>query len=315
MQYDLSQSIKRMGATRVIEAIRACCDVLEAGEVFCGHGTDNAWDEAVQLVLFAVGLPPDAPAGVAEQSLADVDIERVDSLLRRRVGERIPLPYVTGEAWFAGLRFACDHRALVPRSPLAELVTAGFCPWYAGSEPLSILDLCCGGGAIGIAAAVYSPRASVVLSDVDADALALASENTGRHGVSDRVSLVQGDLFAGLATDRFDIILCNPPYVDADDLAGMPAEYGHEPPLGLGAGSDGLDLARRILAQAMNHLNPDGVLLLELGNSWEALEAAFPRVPFTWVELENGGHGVLAMQADELREYAAALAYTTFLPN
>ena len=315
MQCDRSQSIKRTGASRVIEAIFACCDVLEAGEAFCGHGTDNAWDEAVQLVLFALGLLPDAPASVGEQSLAEIDIERIDSLLRRRVGERMPLPYVTGEAWFAGLRFACDNRALVPRSPLAELVMAGFCPWYAGNEPLSILDLCCGGGAIGIAAAVYSPRASVVLSDVDADALALASENAVQHGVSRRVSLVQGDLFAGLATDRFDIILCNPPYVDADDLAGMPAEYRHEPPLGLGAGNDGLDLARRILAQAVNHLNPDGVLLLEVGNSWEALEATFPRVPFTWVELENGGHGVLAMQTAELRESAAALAYTTFPPN
>ncbi|MFN2287743.1 MAG: 50S ribosomal protein L3 N(5)-glutamine methyltransferase [Chromatocurvus sp.] len=299
----------------MIEAIRACCDVLEAGEAFCGHGTDNVWDEAVQVVLFALGLPPDAPASVGAQALAEVDIERIDAILRRRVGERMPLPYLTGEAWFAGLRFACDHRALVPRSPLAELVTAGFCPWYAGNEPLSILDLCCGGGAIGIAAAVYSPRASVVLSDVDADALALAAENRDRHDVSERVRLVQGDLFAGLATHRFDIILCNPPYVDADDLASMPPEYGHEPPLGLGAGRDGLDLARRVLAQAVDHMNPEGVLLLELGNSWEALEAAFPRVPFTWVELENGGHGILAMQTAELRESAAALAYTTHLPN
>lgn len=315
MQYDLSRSIKRGGTAHVIEAIRACSEVLEAGAAFYGHGTDNAWDEAVQLVLFALGLPADAPASVGSQSLADADIERIDSILKRRVGERLPLPYLTGEAWFAGLRFACDRRALVPRSPLAELVTAGFCPWYAGDEPHAVLDLCCGGGAIGIAAAVHLPSARVVLSDVDADALALASENVDRHGVSDRVRLVQGDLFAGLAADRFDIILCNPPYVNAQDLARMPAEYGHEPPIGLGAGSDGLDLARRILAQALSHLNPGGVLLLEVGNSWEALEAAFPRIAFTWVELENGGHGVLAMQAAELSESAAALAYTTDMTN
>lgn len=300
-------------ATDVLAAIQVCSRALEDAEVFCGHGTDNAWDEAVQLVLFVAGLPADAPARAGEHLLSEAETGRIARLLARRITERLPLPYLTGEAWFAGLRFVCDRRALVPRSPLAELVLSEFRPWFAGAGNgrVSVLDLCCGGGAIGIAAAVHLPGARVVLSDVDADALALAASNVAQHGVGDRVRAVQGDLFDGLAGERFDIILCNPPYVDAADLASMPAEFGHEPPTGLGAGPDGLDLARRILDAAAAHLNPDGLLLLEVGNSWTALEAAFPRVAFTWVELESGGHGVLAMQAAELRESARYLAYTT----
>lgn len=294
----------------MIEAIHACASTLDSAGVFCGHGTDNTWDESVQLVLYALGLPPDSPASVGEQAISPADRRRIGGLLQRRIEERIPLPYLTGEAWYAGLRFTCDQRALVPRSPIAELVLAGFQPWYAGSEPTSILDLCCGGGAIGIASAVYLPQARVVLSDIDAEALALAAENARQHGVADRVQCVQGNLFAGLSGQRFDIILCNPPYVDADDLAAMPPEYRQEPPIGLGAGDDGLDLARQILDAASAHLNPDGLLLLEVGNSWLALEAAFPQVAFTWVELESGGHGVLAMRAQELRESAPLLAYT-----
>lgn len=298
------------GADTVIGAIEACAGILESGGVFCGHGTDNIWDEAVQLVLFAVGLPADAPASAGDHPVQPLDIQRIESLLQRRLLERIPLPYLTGEAWFAGLRFACDRRALVPRSPLAELVLAGFRPWYAGPGPASILDLCCGGGAIGIASAVHLPSASVILSDIDTTALELAEKNIAQHGVGDRVQVVHGDLFAGVAGARFDVILCNPPYVDAGDLAGMPAEYRHEPPLGLGAGRDGLDLARRILDGAAAHLSPHGLLLLEVGNSWTALESAFPGVAFTWVDLAAGGHGVLAMQASELGESASSLAYT-----
>lgn len=310
MDHKLQEQLELAAAVRVIDAIHACASTLDSAGVFCGHGTDNTWDESVQLVLHTLSLPPDSPASVGEQVIARADREHIGRLLQRRIQERIPLPYLTGEAWFAGLRFHCDQRALVPRSPLAELVIAGFQPWYAGSEPTSILDLCCGGGAIGIASAVCFPRARVVLSDIDADALALAAENVRRHEVGDRVQCVQGDLFAGLSGERFDIILCNPPYVDANDLGAMPLEYRREPPMGLGAGDDGLDLARKVLQSAAAHLNPEGLLLLEVGNSWVALEAAFPQVAFTWVELELGGHGVLAIQAQELRESSPLLAYT-----
>ncbi len=311
MNHNPPEQSELAGVERVIEAIHACADILDSAGVFCGHGTDNIWDEAVQLVLFALGLPADSPATVGEQAIARADLERIEGLLRRRVEERTPLPYLTGEAWFAGLRFVCDRRALVPRSPLAELVLSGFQPWYAGGKPMSILDLCCGGGAIGIAAAVHFPQARVVLSDIDADALSLAGVNVRQHGVDDRVRCVAGNLFEGLSGERFDIILCNPPYVDARDLEEMPPEYRQEPPIGLGAGDDGLDLARQILDGAAAHLNPHGLLLLEVGNSWVSLEAAFPQVAFTWVELESGGHGVLSMQAHELRESAPLLAYTT----
>lgn len=310
MNNNLLNQSELTGASCVLEAIHACANSLEHAGVFCGHGTDNTWDEAVQLVLFSLGLPADSPASVGERPVDAADLKRIGCLLLRRIEQRIPLPYLTGEAWFAGLPFSCDCRALVPRSPLGELVLSGFQPWYAGDGPRVVLDLCCGGGAIGIATAVHLPQSRVVLSDIDADALSLALENVRRHRVGDRVRCVEGNLFAGLAAEQFDIILCNPPYVDAEDLENMPAEYRQEPPIGLGSGDDGLNLARQILDAAARHLKPDGLLLLELGNSWAALEAAFPRVAFTWVELESGGHGVLAMQAQELRESASLLAYT-----
>lgn len=286
---------------RVLDAIELCANALEQAAVCFGHGTDNAWDEAVLLVLSRLGVRADtADADVAQHAVTQAQWQRISRLLRQRILSRQPLPYLLGEAWFARLRFICDARALVPRSPLAELVLNHYQPWYAGPPPRRLLDLCCGGGSIGIAAAVYGPELEVTLADLDAAALALANENVALHGVGARVRCVQSDLFAALDEQQFDIILCNPPYVDARDLASMPEEYHAEPELALGAGEDGLDLARRILAEARDHLLPHGLLLLEVGNSWSALERAFPRVPFTWVELSAGGHGVLVMQAAEL---------------
>ena len=315
MTHKPPQQSELMSGICVTDALGVCERSLERAGVFCGHGTDNPWDESVHLVFSALGLPLDSPAAVGERVLDAAEVERVEALLERRIRERTPLPYLTGEAWFAGLPFTCDERALVPRSPLAELVLDAFRPWYGGPGPLSILDLCCGGGAIGIAAAVHLPDVTVVLSDIDEDALALARANTRRHGVDARVELVCGNLFDALPGRRFDIILCNPPYVDAEDLASMPLEYRHEPPIGLGAGHDGLDLARQVLAQAESYLTERGLLLLEVGNSWAALERALPRVAFTWVELASGGHGVLAMQAHELRESADCLEYTVAEPG
>lgn len=294
--------------TTLIEAIEQCAAALDAAGVHFGHGTDNAWDEAVQLVLAVAGQPPDAGAEVAGQALDAAQSARVQALLYRRIAEREPLPYLLGEAWFAGLRFLCDRRALVPRSPLAELIRDAFRPWYGGAAPQTLLDLCCGGGSIGIAAAVHLPGLQVTLADIDADALALAGENIALHGVGASTRALKSDLFAALPAQRFDLILCNPPYVDAGDLATMPGEFRAEPLHALAAGADGLDFARRILVEAPAHLQPDGLLLLELGNSWEALERAFPQVPFTWVALADGGHGVLAMQAEELCRHARSFS-------
>jgi ribosomal protein L3 glutamine methyltransferase len=284
---------------------------LEAAELHYGHGTDNAWDEAVQLLLGVLRLPPDSDDSVLRVPLATSEWAQLWALLRQRIDERVPLPYLLGEAWFAGLRFLCDRRALVPRSPLAELIVADYAPWWRGRARRRILDLCCGGGSIGIAARVYAPQAALTLSDIDAGALALARDNLALHGLEGQVRVVQADLFEGLAGEQFDLVLCNPPYVDREDIAALPAEFGAEPPRGLGAGDDGLDLALKILARAPQHLAAGAYLFLELGNSWEALDALCPRLPLTWVEFARGGHGVLAASAGELRDWQphfAALA-------
>jgi ribosomal protein L3 glutamine methyltransferase len=268
--------------------------------LFFGHGTDNAWDEARWLVLGALSLPHDSPDWVLDGRLSTPERERLSTLLRRRIVERVPTAYLLGEAWFAGLRFAVDQRVLIPRSPIAELLDAGLEPWLAGRQPERILDLCCGSGCIGIAAALRFPGARVDLADISSDALALARQNVQAHGVSESVRVIESDLFAAFGGETWDLILCNPPYVDAADMAALPAEFHHEPRLGLAAGKDGLDLVRRILAAARARLGDDGLLVLEVGNGAEALEAAFPETPFLWPEFENGGSGVALLAAADL---------------
>ncbi|RLQ20199.1 50S ribosomal protein L3 N(5)-glutamine methyltransferase [Seongchinamella sediminis] len=289
------------------QAIQYCWEQLHDSAVFYGHGTDNPWDEAVQLVLAVAGLPADAGDGVLPHVVSVTQRAEIERLLKRRIEEHVPLPYLLGKAWFAGLEFGCDPRAIIPRSPIAELILHDYQPWYAGPEPARILDMCCGGGCIGLAAAYYS-KARVDLVDLDPEALALAAENRERLGLAHRVQIHQSDLFDALAPQRYDLILSNPPYVDAGDLASMPAEYHHEPELALGSGPDGLSLTRRILARAADYLSDTGLLVVEVGNSWEALEAAYPRVPFTWLEFEHGGHGVFALSAAELQEFSASLS-------
>jgi len=282
-----------------------CSEALENSDVYFGHGTDNPWDEAVQMVLSIADLPLDSDDGVLPHTLDDKAFASLQALLQRRITERQPLPYLLGRAWFAGLEFRCDPRAIIPRSPIAELILHDFQPWYSGPEPRRLLDLCCGGGCIGLAAAHYFPQVEADLLDIDAEALDLARENAARLGLGSRVRVLQSNLFDALGDERYDLILSNPPYVDADDLASMPAEFHHEPELALGSGPDGLDLARSILAGAAHYLNDTGLLVVEVGNSWMALEEAYPRLPFTWVEFEQGGHGVFALTARELQEYSA----------
>lgn len=292
----------------VAEALAVAESELNASGIFFGHGTDNAWDEAVQLVLAAAGLPADSDDSVLTAAVSASARERLQAMLHRRIEERVPLPYLTGVAWFAGLSFACDERAIIPRSPLAEVILNNFKPWYSGPEPARLLDLCCGGGCIGLAAAHYHQGLTVDLVDLDPQALALAGENIARHSLQQRVRALHSDLFSEVGQARYDLILSNPPYVDASDLAGMPAEYHHEPALALASGADGLDITRRILAQALDYLTPGGLLLVEVGNSWEALEAAYPQLPFTWLEFEQGGHGVFALSAQDLQDYHARLS-------
>ena len=288
----------------VAQLLQFCSESLESSDVFFGHGTDNAWDEAVLMVLSVAELPLGSGEDVLPLSVGAEAVARLQELLRRRIMEHEPLPYLLGRAWFAGLEFLCDQRAIIPRSPIAELILHGFRPWYNGPAPGHILDLCCGGGCIGLAAAYQFPDARVDLLDVDSGALDLARENAEQLGLQGRVTLIESDLFETLADTRYDLILSNPPYVDAADLAAMPAEFHHEPKDALGSGADGLDLTRRILSCAHPFLAASGLLIVEVGNSWAALEQAYPKVPFTWVEFEHGGDGVFALTAQELQDYS-----------
>ena len=267
--------------------------------LFFGHGTDNVWDEAVHLVMRSLHLPLENNTLFLDARLTRHERQLIVERMERRINERVPLAYLLGEAWFMGLPFHVDERVLVPRSPLGELIQNGFQPWLGGHPVGRILDLCTGSGCIGIAAATVFEEAEVDLSDISLDALEVAAGNIEYHKVGDRVRSIGSDVFDSIE-GRYDVILSNPPYVDAEDMADMPAEYGHEPELGLAAGGDGLDIAHRILAGAAKHLNPGGLLIVEVGNSWVALQEAYPDLPFTWLEFENGGDGVFLLTAEDL---------------
>lgn len=286
----------------VRDYIRWAVSRFHAEDLYFGHGTDNAWDEARHLVLGALNLPFEIADSYLDCRLEDEERELVQTLLRRRIDERVPAAYLLGEAWFCGLPFTVDERVLVPRSPLAEQIQKQFAPWLAG-PPRRILDLCTGSGCIGIACAYQFPDAEVALADLSYDALEVAYLNIQRHGLEDRVYSVHSDGFTGLPGQRFDLILSNPPYVDAEDFADMPAEYHHEPELGLACGEDGLDLVRRMLAEAADHLTEQGTLVIEVGNSQVHVEALYPEVDFTWLEFEQGGHGVFLLTAQQCRQH------------
>jgi ribosomal protein L3 glutamine methyltransferase len=291
------------GACTLQHLLEQAADNFAAADLYFGHGTDNPWDEAVALALHALELGWDADASILEWMLSEEEVRRIVSLCERRISERFPAAYITGKALFAGLEFRVTPDVLIPRSPIAELIENAYEPWLT-EEPHSILDLCAGSGCIGIASAAALPATRVDLSDISPAAVAVAEQNIREHGLEGRVRAITGDLFSGVGDRRYDLIVCNPPYVDAEDLASMPAEYHAEPAIALGSGMDGLDFCRRLLQQAGEHLTEQGCLIVELGNSWEALERAFPRVPFMWLEFERGGHGVFVMTAEELARYA-----------
>jgi ribosomal protein L3 glutamine methyltransferase len=272
----------------------------EAG-IFYGHGTESAWDEAIALVLHTLYLPHDISPTILDARITSAEREALLKLIQRRVTERVPVPYLTHEAWFAGIPFYVDERVLIPRSPFAELIENDFQPWLDSVEEVhTILDLCTGSGCIAIACANQFPEAEIDASDISADAIAVAKINVLRHGVEDQVHLHQSDLFANLPPKKYDLIISNPPYVDEGDMAALPDEYRHEPALGLEAGVDGLDIALRILQEAPQYLQPHGVLIIEVGNSEYALAERFPEIPFTWVEFQRGGGGVFLLTASQL---------------
>lgn len=287
--------------------IRWGASAFAAANLYFGHGTDNAADEAAWLVLHALHLPHDVPPYFFQSRLTNAEKQAVYDLLCRRVEERKPAAYLTGQTWFGGLQFAVNEHVLVPRSALAEVIAQQFAPWVEPDAVNSILDLCTGSGCIAIACAHAFADAQVDGSDVSAQALRVARSNVARYALDERVQLVESDLFAALGNKRYDIIVSNPPYVGREELAILPAEYRHEPVLGLdGGGADGLDLVARLLREARAHLHDQGILVVEVGNSWPALEARYPAVDFTWLEFEHGDGGIFLLTAQQLDEYQAA---------
>lgn len=285
------------------EAVQWATDRFEAANLFFGHGTDNAWDEAAYLIAHALQVSWDFAGFDVDAPLTDVQRQAIQDIITARIQTRKPAPYLTGEAWFAGLPFYVDERVLVPRSPTAELILNHFVPWCDTSQIHHVLDIGTGSGCIAIAIAHYLPQVKVDACDISADALAVAAKNIQRHHVDDRVQLIQSDLLTNVPAKLYDIIISNPPYVDKQDMADLPEEYQQEPALGLAAGEDGLACVRQILRDAGKYLQPHGILIVEVGNSEAALEAAYPDVPFTWLAFEQGDDGVFLLDAVQLRQY------------
>lgn len=286
----------------VRDYLRYASTQFAASGLYFGHGTDNVWDEAVQLVMRSLNLPLENNTLFLDARLVREERQLIHERIKRRITERVPLVYLLGEAWFMGMPFHVDERVLVPRSPIGELLENGLQPWLGDKSVSRVLDLCTGSGCIGIGAASMFEDALVDLADISVDALEVAESNIDLHELGDRVQCIQSDVFSNII-GRYDVILSNPPYVDAEDLADMPDEYHHEPELGLAAGSDGLDIAHRILEKAAEHLTDDGLLIVEVGNSWGAMDDAYPELPLTWLEFENGGSGVFLVTAEALREW------------
>lgn len=280
---------------------------LDSSGVFFGHGTDNSRDEAAALVYHVMQLEHHTGNRDYGVGASPNDLAEIQALLDTRVCQRIPMPYLLHEAWFAGRRFYVDQRVLIPRSPLAELIDAGFEPWLVSEGTGTALELGTGSGCIAVACALALQRWKIVATDISEPALEVARINVDRYGLSARIQLLKADMFIGVS-GRFDLIVSNPPYVPAAEANSLPAEYRHEPSVGLYSGPDGLDSARRILQDARNHLNNKGLLVLEVGEQRERLEAEFRRLPLTWPTLDCGSHGIAVITAADLRRADAALA-------
>ena len=290
----------------ILDMVRWSVSRFNDAELYFGHGTDNPWDEAVSLVLYGLHLPQSmlthTGEGLFAAKLTKSEREKVAELVLKRVQTRMPLPYITHEAWFCGLPFYVDERVLIPRSPFAELIQKRFSE-HISESPDMILDMCTGGGCIAIALAYAFEEAHVDAVDISSDALAVADENIQEHQLSERVYPIESDLFSNLQGQRYDLIVSNPPYVDAQDMADLPEEYHHEPELALTAGNDGLDLVEVLLKQGVNHLNDGGWMFVEVGNSEVHMAQRFAGLDVQWLTFEHGGHGIFAVQKETLVEY------------
>jgi ribosomal protein L3 glutamine methyltransferase len=300
---DPDSAVRELRTVR--DLLRWAASRFTAAGLAYGHGTDNAWDEAVALLLWSLHLPPEPLDPWLDARLPRAERRAAVELFERRIASRLPAAYLTGEAWLRGMSFACDARALVPRSPIAEALDEALSQWLdlhprAPTWPGSILDLCTGGGSLAIVAADRFPDAQVVGADLSSDALALAAVNRDRHGLRERVELVQGDLFAPVRNRRFDLVLCNPPYVNDASMQALPPEFRAEPRAALAGGHDGMDLVRRLLADAPAHLCEDGLLLLEIGHEAAHFEAAFPSLEFHYLPVAAGERMLVLVEAAQL---------------
>ena len=311
------------------QAILAVHERLESAELSFGHGCVDSYDEAVWLVAVAIGIAVDRIDAESDARLDASEQAQIEELLRARIDQRAPLAYLTGEAWLAGRRFLCDRRALVPRSPIGLILEQGLEPWLPDADRIKrVLDLCTGGGSLAVIAAQTFSAAQVVATDLSAQALALAADNLTLFGLEDRIELRQGHLWTPIDGLQFDLIICNPPYVDAQSMAELPTEWRHEPTLGLDGGlslravaqsadidlaeidvtkvasadvkDDGLDLVRQVIAHASAHLTADGLLILEIGHQIEAFEAAFPSLTPIWLPVSAGDQMIALLERSAL---------------
>jgi ribosomal protein L3 glutamine methyltransferase len=289
-----------MSAVTLGEFLKKTEKAFKKAKLYFGHGTNNAWDEACSLAMAVLDLPPDVDASAASRKLTENEIAELENLAKRRIEERRPIPYLSHQAWFSGLKFYVDERVIIPRSPLGELIQQKMKPWWPKNKPVQrILDLCCGSACIAIACAYAFPKAKIDALDISSEALAVAERNIREHHCEDRVHLIQSDLFAACPPLQYDIIISNPPYVSLEEMKHLPPEYQWEPRLALEANQDGLSVVHRIIQEAPQFLDKQGLLIVEVGNSEEALKTAYPNMPFTWIEFERGGHGVFLLRAGE----------------
>jgi len=294
----LAESLKT-----ITDFIRWGASIFKQSELYYGHGNSSAIDEAAYLVLHTLNLEPDTHSVYFSSRLTEHEKNALIDIIYRRAEEKIPAAYLTNESWFAGLSFYVDERVLVPRSPIAELIQKHYEPWIDVDNVENILDLCTGSGCIAIANAYYFPHAVVDAVDISQDALDVVLLNIQKHHLMEQVNIIQSDLFSNLADKKYDIIVSNPPYVDANDMASMPAEFHSEPEIGLAAGEDGLELVIPMLEQASEHLTENGILIVEVGNSDYALQERYPDLPFYWLEFEHGGQGIFLLTKEQLDNY------------
>jgi ribosomal protein L3 glutamine methyltransferase len=294
-----SEAVQHFHTVR--DCLRFAVSRFNQAELFFGHGSSDAYDEAAYLILHTLHLPLDRLEPFLDAALTHTELFEVLNIIERRVEQRVPAAYLTNEAFLGEFSFYVDERVIVPRSFIAELLREQLAPWIAEPEEIgSVLDLCTGSGCLAILAAHAFPYASVDAVDLSPDALAVAERNVADYGLQERVNLIESDLFDQLGGEKYDLIISNPPYVDAASVAALPQEYLHEPELALGSGNDGLDATRVILQQAAQHLTENGLLVVEIGHNRDVLEAAYPELPFTWLDVTAGDQFVFMLHKNDL---------------